>query len=206
MSPRLCADCDSDITRRHFNAVRCEVCAEAVARERRNARRRARRNGNAEHLRKTREYRKAKRHDPEWRNRENARQRAYRAAHPERFAEYAAKKRTPEARAETNRRQRERYASDPEYRAKAKAVASARSMSRTQRNRLRRSLYFAQRGICALCRQRMPNEDMSQLHIDHVIPVARGGADDVSNLQLTHAACNMTKGATMPDRKAGEGR
>jgi hypothetical protein len=34
-----------------------------------------------------------------------------------------------------------------------------------------------------------------ELHFDHVIPVSRGGANTVANIQLLCAPCNRTKGA-----------
>jgi len=34
-----------------------------------------------------------------------------------------------------------------------------------------------------------------QLHFDHVIPVSRGGANSVANIQLLCGACNRAKGA-----------
>lgn len=42
------------------------------------------------------------------------------------------------------------------------------------------------------CRQCGSTE---QLHFDHVIPVSRGGANTVANIQLLCAACNRAKGA-----------
>jgi 5-methylcytosine-specific restriction endonuclease McrA len=35
-------------------------------------------------------------------------------------------------------------------------------------------------------------------HVDHVIPLALGGHDTLSNVKITHAKCNMAKGATAP--------
>lgn len=35
------------------------------------------------------------------------------------------------------------------------------------------------------------------LDIDHVIPLARGGTDDLENLQVAHASCNRSKGARL---------
>jgi 5-methylcytosine-specific restriction endonuclease McrA len=35
-------------------------------------------------------------------------------------------------------------------------------------------------------------------HIDHVIPLALGGHDTLDNVKITHAKCNMVKGATAP--------
>jgi 5-methylcytosine-specific restriction endonuclease McrA len=35
------------------------------------------------------------------------------------------------------------------------------------------------------------------LHIDHVIPIAKGGADILDNLKPSHAICNISKGAKL---------
>lgn len=34
------------------------------------------------------------------------------------------------------------------------------------------------------------------LHIDHVVPIAKGGADSLENVRPSHGACNITKGAS----------
>ena len=34
-------------------------------------------------------------------------------------------------------------------------------------------------------------------HVDHVVPIARGGTNDVKNLQLLCPKCNLRKGARM---------
>jgi HNH endonuclease len=36
-----------------------------------------------------------------------------------------------------------------------------------------------------------------QLHFDHVIPISRGGANTVANIQLLCGACNRAKGARL---------
>jgi hypothetical protein len=46
--------------------------------------------------------------------------------------------------------------------------------------------------ICGLCGGDVERGDV---HIDHIHPVALGGSDDPSNLQVAHATCNMAKGA-----------
>lgn len=38
------------------------------------------------------------------------------------------------------------------------------------------------------------------LHIDHVIPLSKGGDDTIENVRPSHALCNMRKGSTL---KAG---
>ena len=35
-------------------------------------------------------------------------------------------------------------------------------------------------------------------HIDHLIPRAKGGSNDISNLRLSCVSCNLSKSATLP--------
>jgi 5-methylcytosine-specific restriction endonuclease McrA len=44
---------------------------------------------------------------------------------------------------------------------------------------------------CGICKH--PLED--KFHIDHIIPVSKGGKHELSNLQLAHPLCNLRKGA-----------
>lgn len=48
--------------------------------------------------------------------------------------------------------------------------------------------------VCGICKDAITS--MSDLHIDHIIPLARGGSSDPANLQPAHALCNMIKGAS----------
>jgi 5-methylcytosine-specific restriction endonuclease McrA len=47
---------------------------------------------------------------------------------------------------------------------------------------------------CHLCGERLGLAD--EIDVDHVVPVAAGGTDDISNLRLAHASCNRSKGAS----------
>jgi hypothetical protein len=58
---------------------------------------------------------------------------------------------------------------------------------------LRIRLLNAQHHRCAICNGPLGLYDS---HIDHVMPRAMGGSDDLSNLQLTHMSCNTAKGGT----------
>jgi hypothetical protein len=49
--------------------------------------------------------------------------------------------------------------------------------------------------ICGLCGEQINSID--EMHVDHIIPLSRGGKDILANLQLTHARCNMDKGNTL---------
>ena len=44
---------------------------------------------------------------------------------------------------------------------------------------------------CAHCRRTMP---LDLIHIDHIVPIARGGTDALNNLQVLCATCNRLKG------------
>lgn len=52
-----------------------------------------------------------------------------------------------------------------------------------------RRLLADQHGLCAYCGQ-----PMTFYHVDHVVPLAKGGGNDAANLALACPACNMAKG------------
>jgi 5-methylcytosine-specific restriction endonuclease McrA len=51
-----------------------------------------------------------------------------------------------------------------------------------------------QKGKCAFCLTPLADD----YHIDHHIPLALGGSNDISNLRLLHPKCNLIKGAKHP--------
>ncbi len=60
-----------------------------------------------------------------------------------------------------------------------------------------KAVFFRDRGICTNCAT-----DLSGLlsvgysqHLDHIVPLAQGGVNDVTNLQLLCGQCNLEKGA-----------
>lgn len=52
--------------------------------------------------------------------------------------------------------------------------------------------------ICALCIE--PILHMKDATIDHIIPLSRGGADTLENMQITHSKCNRQKGNRFQER------
>ena len=52
--------------------------------------------------------------------------------------------------------------------------------------------------VCGMCGESL--ED-SKIHIDHIIPVALGGVDVMSNVRLTHATCNMDQALSIRKEK-----
>lgn len=57
---------------------------------------------------------------------------------------------------------------------------------------LRAAVLFRDGRVCGICKIEIANLD--DLHIDHIIPVARGGETVLANLQPTHSLCNIRKG------------
>jgi len=51
-------------------------------------------------------------------------------------------------------------------------------------------LYINQRGLCAYCSTPLHGN----YHVDHVIPLSRGGSNNPDNLVLACATCNTSKG------------
>ena len=48
---------------------------------------------------------------------------------------------------------------------------------------------------CKFCGASPANDVGVSLHIDHIVPVARGGRTELANLQTLCAQCNLMKGA-----------
>ena len=50
-----------------------------------------------------------------------------------------------------------------------------------------------QTAYCCLCGKLIKKKD--EYNIEHLTPVSRGGANDVSNWRISHKVCNSRKGA-----------
>ena len=57
---------------------------------------------------------------------------------------------------------------------------------------LRRAVIARDGLVCGICCEDVAPDDV---HIDHVVPWARGGRNELSNLQVAHSTCNLQKGA-----------
>lgn len=55
-------------------------------------------------------------------------------------------------------------------------------------------LFILQKGKCACCKKPLGNK----YHLDHIIPLSRGGANTDENIQLLRGICNQQKSATDP--------
>lgn len=65
----------------------------------------------------------------------------------------------------------------------------------------RRTLVSRDGTLCALCGEQMPSNDMT---VDHIVPLSKGGADTITNMQLAHSRCNMAKGSTLEAQEEDE--
>lgn len=61
---------------------------------------------------------------------------------------------------------------------------------------VRKMIYDKSNGRCMLCGRKILFSDMT---LDHIMPLAMGGADDVGNLQTAHLYCNHFKADILPD-------
>ena len=56
-----------------------------------------------------------------------------------------------------------------------------------------RELWDKQNGICYYCGKLIYSSLDKERHIDHKLPISRGGSNDISNIALTCARCNLSK-------------
>lgn len=62
---------------------------------------------------------------------------------------------------------------------------------------VQRAVFYRDRGRCVFCRRDLTGlvNIQGELHYDHIVPLAQGGINDVTNIQLACKTCNSKKGA-----------
>lgn len=60
----------------------------------------------------------------------------------------------------------------------------------------RTNIYNKDNGICAICGKFVPLDDYT---VDHIIPISKGGTNDMGNLQCAHKVCNQVKQDILPE-------
>lgn len=65
-----------------------------------------------------------------------------------------------------------------------------------------RAQFEAQKGTCHWCHKKV-GKRRSSWHADHVIPLTAGGTNDISNIVVSCARCNLQKNKQMPWEFAG---
>lgn len=61
---------------------------------------------------------------------------------------------------------------------------------------VRKTIYINAGKRCQLCGKKLL---LNQITIDHIVPLSRGGADTVDNIQCAYKACNKMKGDVAPE-------
>lgn len=61
---------------------------------------------------------------------------------------------------------------------------------------VRRAVFARDGDTCQICFEQVPE---GGAHLDHIKPYSRGGPDTVENLRVTHALCNIKRGAPIED-------
>lgn len=103
-------------------------------------------------------------------------------------------------------RSRERRANNPEgVAANLRAARARKQNAEGSHNGLDiRAIFEAQRGMCANCQTKLFKSGKQKYHVDHIMPLARGGSNWPDNLQCLCPTCNLSKGAKHPVEWARE--
>lgn len=87
---------------------------------------------------------------------------------------------------------------DPEAVRRWKRSVSARRRARLREAAVERvdltAVWERDEGVCGICGEPADSLDW---HLDHVIPIARGGEHSMANVQVAHPICNRRKGARL---------
>jgi len=94
---------------------------------------------------------------------------------------------------EMSRVSRDEMDPEPRQRFKADGVLRRAHIPKWTKN----AVFHRERGCCALCRRDISGlgSISSRENYDHIVPLALGGLNDVSNLQLLCESCNQRKSA-----------
>lgn len=63
-----------------------------------------------------------------------------------------------------------------------------------------KQIYTMQYGLCGSCKASL---EETGYHVDHIIPLSKGGSNWPDNLQCLCPRCNVSKGAKLPEEWAG---
>ena len=84
-----------------------------------------------------------------------------------------------------------RYCSEACQRHSPKMLKTERRKPIPRRKQVVRELTQNQNGRCGICGSALDGP----VHVDHIVPLSRGGPHVLSNWQAVHPECNLTKGA-----------
>ena len=61
------------------------------------------------------------------------------------------------------------------------------------------ALFIEQGGLCPYCGKLLYASFEDQPSVDHMVPLSRGGRNDISNIALAHLSCNLKKRTKTPE-------
>lgn len=122
----------------------------------------------------------------------NARKRAWHAANKERVREYRRRLYVERQAATAAQKMAEYRKRRPGWHAELEARRRARIKAQFVAPVNFQDIWERDEGICQLCGDPVQIGDHS---LDHIVPIARGGTHEPSNVQLAHPRCNSSKGA-----------
>lgn len=61
-----------------------------------------------------------------------------------------------------------------------------------------RAIFDSQLGLCANCKAKLFKSGKYKFHVDHIVPLVKGGSNDRYNLQCLCPTCNLRKNAKDP--------
>lgn len=67
----------------------------------------------------------------------------------------------------------------------------ARKMNQFIENINHKTVFIRDEGICGICENPV---DENNWHLDHIIPLCKGGLHSYTNVQVAHPSCNFVKG------------
>jgi hypothetical protein len=82
----------------------------------------------------------------------------------------------------------------PKQRVAVRKKTARNALGRTINWRLRATVLIRDNCICRMCGASPAKDPAVTLHVDHVVPWARGGTTTLDNLQTLCSACNVGKG------------
>jgi len=108
----------------------------------------------------------------------NASNRRYALKHPDKIAKW-------------NKKWRD---ANPDKQSAYRTTRQARLLGQFVERVYRSVVFKRDKGICGICHEKV---DPDNWHLDHIVPVSRGGEHSYANVQVAHPFCNVSKGAKL---------